>query len=187
MSTVDHHPWACPIRVIDLPTNDRDSMLTQVMLVGTPHDGQPLDVVNNLERDEYKVIKTFVETSILPRILQYAIETFGVVLEIDDWNGWVRNCSSGMGTELHDHSGAHVSAVYYLEGSWGDLMMHDPRGAVGRGYPDVVREKCFSLFNHTPSTGDLVIFPSYVYHYVQNHPPGLRIAIPIDVSFKTAT
>lgn len=178
---VDINPWASTIRLDNVIGEDHDAIVTDIMMVAKTYDREPLDTTKNLHREEFASLRAFVEAEILPRMLTYAETLFDLPLEIVDWNGWVRACSDGEGAQLHEHAGAHISAVYYLEGEWGDLAIQDPRGNAGRGYPSEIRRKHFTMFEHTPTRGSLIIFPSYLYHYVQNHPPGLRIAVPIDL------
>ena len=83
-------------------------------------------------------------------------------------DGWI-NRYENTEMEYHTHSGAHISAVVYLESnpkSGGEIGFYDPRPNVSRGY-DMRFRKNFNPTYHAPKTGDVLIFPSYLYHSVK--------------------
>jgi hypothetical protein len=180
----DVQPWKVVIREDDVIAENQDDLVYEAMKQPISIDGLPIDVTRNLHLPEYPLLKAFVETQIIPLIMQYAWDQFDYEPLIDSWQAWVRNSSNGHGTPLHHHTGAHVSALYYLEGCEGYLTLVDPRGLAARGYPGDVINNHFQPYKYSPKTHGLVIFPSYLQHYVQDHGPGLRLAIPIDVYLK---
>ena len=84
----------------------------------------------------------------------------------------------------HNHMGAWFSSVYYImaeeEDQGGEIIFTDPRTNANRGY-DQKFAKHFKEFVIQPKTGDYVIFPSFLYHWVNKFTSRFRIAIPIDI------
>jgi uncharacterized protein (TIGR02466 family) len=86
---------------------------------------------------------------------------------------WAMIMRDGDYAALHDHGEAHWSCVYYVDAGddaaehprSGRLAFVDPRRG---GRPMPLREPAPSTFLVRPRTGALVIFPSYLQHYV--HP-----------------
>jgi hypothetical protein len=176
----DIEPWRTVIRQARILPTRKDEMITEILMADKSVNEGPLDVSHATDCGRYPVTDEFVTHSIVPRLEAYAREVFGVEQPSLNWTAWVRQSNDGEGHHLHEHAGAGISAVYYLEGTLGGLVLQDPRTNAGRGYLSEIRRRCFDLCRIKPEPGLLVIFPSFVYHYVQSHPPGLRIAIPID-------
>jgi len=82
--------------------------------------------------------------------------------------------------EAHNHSGAQFSAVFYLMGHDGDLVLHDPRTNANRGYNSDALKKHFEPVRFTPRAGLGVIFPSYLYHSVARSRE-FRLALAVDL------
>lgn len=100
--------------------------------------------------------------------------------------GWITR-SSGYGSmPTHNHSGAHFVSVFYLYSDANDtsnIVLQDPRFNANRGYLPKHQEY-FANIEFTPSSGDVIIFPAYLYHYVKPSNSSLRIACPVDVYIK---
>jgi uncharacterized protein (TIGR02466 family) len=81
----------------------------------------------------------------------------------------------------HTHNGAHLSSVFYLvmEGRGGEIEFYDPRHFAARGY-DMNWRKLFDSITFKPIAGDVVIFPSYLYHSVSTA-HGFKISVPVDL------
>ena len=97
--------------------------------------------------------------------------------KLDSWINRYENTDM----EYHTHNGSHLSAVFYLvvEGDGGEITFYDPRFFAARGY-DMNFRKLHSNFVLKPSSGDLVIFPSFLYHSVKVS-KGFKISIPVDL------
>ena len=95
-------------------------------------------------------------------------------------NSWVNRYDEKTEMEYHSHHGDHLSAVFYLKADGGDIVFHDPRFFAARGYDEAFRP-CFAPIKHTPKTGDLVIFPSFLYHTVRASDK-FRISVPVDLT-----
>jgi len=85
---------------------------------------------------------------------------------------------------IHNHSGSHLSAVYYVlaeqQDAGGAIVFSDPRTNANRGF-DVKWGVMFEQYKHIPKTGDFMIFPSFTYHHVNPYLSSLRICIPVDL------
>lgn len=118
---------------------------------------------------------------------QYLLSTIGK--EISDWGNytmksWLTGHGNDYSMTIHNHSGAHLSAVYYVlaeeKNAGGDIVFTDPRSNANRGY-DENFEPMFEQFKHVPETGDFMIFPSFTYHHVNPYLSNLRMCIPVDL------
>lgn len=88
---------------------------------------------------------------------------------------------------VHSHPGRVFSAVYYLEAqeNCGDLIFTNPNKTLSHViHPTLISSyNCFNEHNHrvVPVTGLLVIFPSYLEHYVRINMSGKdRISIAMN-------
>jgi len=81
--------------------------------------------------------------------------------------------------EYHTHRGAHLSSILYLAANGGDIVFHDPRGFAHRGYDDTF-STMFDNIVHTPKTGEMLVFPSFLYHTVRASDQ-FRISVPVDL------
>lgn len=121
----------------------------------------------NLFDSEEKFILEFKNNVVYPAFKSYAGEVFKKNLDDHDhkMKGWY-NISS---QPSHNHSGANLSAVFYLigpsESGGGKITFTDPRINSNRGYPTDFRN-IFEPLNYQPILGDFIVFPSFVYHYV---------------------
>lgn len=98
--------------------------------------------------------------------------------------GWIAGYGTGYSMVEHNHSGAQLSAVFYIlaedKTSGGRIVFTDPRSNANRGYNDDM-SVWFKPEVHQPDTGDIVVFPSFLYHHVTPYMSNLRVAIPVDL------
>jgi len=88
-------------------------------------------------------------------------------------NGW---CNVGVDVTLqvpHIHRNSFFSAVYYAEAQDGSINLLNPNQAIALTHKDEKVIKTPNFFNGDvtefyPKTGSLIMFPSYLYHYVKN-------------------
>ena len=101
-----------------------------------------------------------------------------------DLRAWITGYGTNYAMPKHNHSGSHLSAVFYLlceEKNGGNIVLHDPRTNANRGYVDDF-QSMFDKVRFTPSSGDVLIFPSFLYHNVETFNGKMRLAMPVDLT-----
>ena len=105
-------------------------------------------------------------------------------------NVWINLNSNDVIGSPHAHQVAMFSAVYYPKASAGagNLEFMTPIAANRYAIPDGIRTRMNAFNSDTwsvkPETGKLVIFPSWLYHYVRGNTDGQdRISIAINSRF----
>ena len=97
---------------------------------------------------------------------------------------WITGTRNGYMIPAHNHSGASVSAVFYLmceeDNQGGELVAIDPRTNANRGYKDEFKP-LFANLVYTPQSGEYLMFPSYLYHHTNVFTGSLRLAMPVDL------
>lgn len=145
------------------------------------------------EADGYNIFED--GTSYISNFKEVALKAFNDYLQktirknISDYGGyelkgWITGHGAPYNMSLHNHFGAHLSAVFYVlsedKTGGGEIVFTDPRFNANRGYDmwfkDMFRDKVI-----LPETGDYLIFPSFLYHYVLPYYSSLRIAVPVDL------
>jgi hypothetical protein len=97
---------------------------------------------------------------------------------------WITGVNNGYSMLNHNHSGAHLSSVFYLlndnDNAGGEIIFFDPRHNANRSY----KSEWSSYFEpyrlKTPSY-TYAVFPSFVYHQVTEFKGSMRLAIPVDL------
>jgi uncharacterized protein (TIGR02466 family) len=128
-------------------------------------------------------------TSLFPYIDGAAEDITGVSAEVLDVNisgAWININHPGCYNQVHSHSGAHLSGVYYAKvpENSGNLIMR--RGNDSFNLAGIARG--VNNFNHTectvtPLPGLLVLFPAWSDHLIQiNRSEEDRISIAFNIS-----
>ncbi len=133
-----------------------------------------------------------IEIASLKKEAQFIIlDSFGEICfnQIKDQRAWY--CGSGMNHYLnyHNHAGSALSMIFYFHvQNGGDLVFHDPRMNANRGYsPDYREALQLKDLRWSPNSGDVVLFPSFLFHSVlPSRGMSNRIAIAIDFFFTPA-
>jgi hypothetical protein len=118
---------------------------------------------------------------------KYSIES-GLNEELLFWGGFFNIYQPGMANTPHGHPRATAVAVYVAQSDpdHGDLLLHDPRGAVAwksQNDEDSRGKNNWRTFQRFPlGPGQLIFFPGYVVHSVETNvafdkPPRLSIGI----------
>ena len=89
----------------------------------------------------------------------------------------------------HIHSNNYISAAYYVKAptNCGDIIFYDPRDAKVVRKPEGINGNNLNAdtVNITPQEGLLVLFPSYLYHSVnENQSDDERVVISFNVDIK---
>lgn len=178
--------WSTPVLLMKMDDNIRENFVNYILqeynVFNPPTDYNKINIL----QDASKETKQFKEEAIKPAFNHFLNESLG--LSLSDWNnyrlnGWLTGSGRSYSMKHHNHSNSQVSAVFYLltdhldEG--GRVVFTDPRQNANRGY-DLKFSKWFSSLEIKPKSGDVLIFPSYLYHYVETYQSNLRLALPVD-------
>lgn len=103
--------------------------------------------------------------------------------QVQSERAWI--CGSGPNYYMrsHNHANSTISTVFYFQvNKSGPLIFHDPRVNANRGYGSEFQDILnLREFTWTPSTGDIIMFPSYMYHSVLPHREAdYRVAVALD-------
>lgn len=119
-----------------------------------------------------------------------AVEDYLKILDVDIGNYemafklWITGSSNYYSAGYHNHSGAILSSVFYIcceeKDMGGEIIFHDPRTNANRGYMKNFKH-LFNPVEFVPQTGDILVFPSFLYHHVNTYFSKLRFAIPVDM------
>jgi len=161
---------------------ENEKLLEHIILSYNLREVEP-DTNNIFDTDKNKVMIEFQKT-VKTHILHYIKSIYNCTPKNFKIKGWLAGNIQGYSMIEHNHSGAHFSAVYYVlcetKNQGGEIYMTDPRSNANKGYPAEFQH-LYSPVKIQPKTGDLIIFPSFLYHYVSAYHQQNRIAIPIDV------
>jgi hypothetical protein len=140
-------------------------------------------------KQEY--INSALQQEVCPELRKMVVEGWDKYIQsilpgkkLSDWKfesqEWI-NIYRSEEMEYHTHSGSQLSTVVYLEndGEGGEITFYDPRGFAARGY-DLSFRPLFNPTDYMPDTGDILTFPSYMYHSVRPA-KGLRISVVFDL------
>ena len=161
--------------------------LSQHILLNYDIDNPPSDMRGENLFDDHSPLMQKFQNDVYNAFNSYLKDNLGK--QIGDWKhhlfkAWITGHSYDYQMTIHNHSGAHLSGVFYVlaedNKSGGDIVFSDPRSNANRGY-DEWFDPMFDRLHHRPETGDFVIFPSFTYHHVNPYYSNLRIAIPVDL------
>lgn len=172
--------YPTPVYLSTISKEDCESLLTSVMqneIVSSPSDDDSSEIVKNI-----------------PKLKQLATEKFSEYLrlvydmDLNDYHfkfkAWLTGSMGGYSMETHNHAGSPFVAVFYVmcehTDKGGELVLTDPRTNANRGYTLEFQPQ-FQPTVHMPKTGDVIIFPGFLYHHVRRYDATLRLAIPVDL------
>lgn len=97
---------------------------------------------------------------------------------------WITGAHNGYSIMSHNHSGAHLSAVFYLLNdapeAGGEIVFFDPRGNANRGYKPHWNH-FFAPERMTAPAYTFAVFPSFIYHQTTPFNGNIRLAVPVDL------
>ena len=138
--------------------------------------------------EESSVLVRFKNEVVMPAFARYMEEVYNT--DIDSYKGnfvkaWITGSTSGYNMASHNHSGSHLTAVFYVLAEHtedgGQIVLTDPRSNANRGYPSELQDQ-FQAVIHKPKTGDFLVFPSFLYHHVTTYYSNFRLCIPVDLT-----
>ena len=143
----------------------------------------------NFEMNDEKVINFF--ANIKPNINKTLIDMgWGDSNnKINVTSAWSIINKKNASNARHIHSNSFISAVYYVSApkNCGDIVFHDPREARLIRKPNRIIGNNLNAeaINITPQSGLLVLFPSYLYHSVnENNSNEERVIISFNIDIK---
>lgn len=180
--------WSTPVLKTKMGEETCSSLaekfLTEYDLTAPPSDFG----VQNIFDDNSKIIQQFKKEIVLPSFNSFLRNTLDK--EIQDWkggyklHGWLAGRGNDYSINYHNHRGSQISAVFYIMceeyNSGGEIFFTDPRQNSNRGY-DKNFSKWFEHLKFAPETGDIVVFPSFLYHFVSTYQGNIRLALPVDL------
>jgi hypothetical protein len=155
-------------------------ILSSCDLLCPPSDFQKFDIL----RDNKNLLE-FKQQVVIPIFAKYFKNVFNLDINTVKYKirSWIAGTTSGYMIPAHNHSGAVVSAVFYLlcdeQNRGGELYMMDPRINANRGYTQPLK-KMFDQEMYTPKSAEVVVFPSFMYHYTLPFTGKMRLAMPVD-------
>lgn len=184
------HLWATPINRGTMPEDIVQKLSTRILLdydMTTP----PTEIGRqNILQNNSPEFKEFKEKVVYPAFNELLTETLGRT--IDSWGdhtilGWLTGSGAGYNINYHNHKGSQLTAVFYIicdETAGGEITFTDPRQNANRGY-DLSFTPWFKDLRFAPKSGDFIVFPSYLYHFVETYKSNVRVAIPVDLFLRT--
>lgn len=178
-----------PTTVLVDQVNDNilmEELLQEILTLKNDITGGISDTENIMKLNN-PTIQKFKKQIIIPAFENYLKNVFDLTFEqYPDFrmNAWITGQVKGYGMPMHNHAGSQISGVFYLmaeeDESGGQIVFVDPRYNCNRGY-DLNFKKPFNNIEHSPKSGQYLIFPSFLYHWVTYYHSQLRLAMPVDV------
>lgn len=176
--------WSTPMGFGKMPEEFSHELANTVMQIGDRN------ILNNILEFDHDIIRKFKSDYVVPSFNNFLKNSLGKC--ITEWgggyrlHGWTVSYNADTSMDLHNHRGSQLSAIFYLMcgNAGGVVRFTDPRFNANRGYdPSFV--EWFQPIDYAPSSGDIVVFPSFVYHSVSTYRDNVRIAIPVDLFLYT--
>lgn len=158
------------------------TIFTELNLENPASDFQSFDLLE----DGSEVFQRFRDQVVWPAFTDYLKHLDIDILEFPDrkLRSWITGVYKGYMIPAHNHSGASISAVFYLlcgeQDKGGELILLDSRTNANRGYKDQFK-KLFENKTYLPNSGEFLMFPSHVYHHTLPFTGTIRLAIPVDL------
>lgn len=136
-------------------------------------------------KDEFPKFTSFIDGCLRNCMNEYMLKHYNHVPEFATWSAWTHLCLHGIGLVPHYHMGdEYLTSIIYLTESKANLVLRDPRANMVRNWPQTVLKSHFADHEVHPRTGDFVMFPTYIDHYVMATQPDFRVAVAIDWCFE---
>jgi uncharacterized protein (TIGR02466 family) len=152
-------------------------------------------IENNLRSDQLfhtevadprnnNLFQTIAELAV-PKLVDFGVLLFGQELQWSVKEMWTNMLENGGSQTLHSHANSFISGVFYLTPSHPacKTVFVRPPGGFEYSFRHHTRDAAVGPFNAgkymlpQAEAGDLVLFPSYLYHEVPRNQGGQRITI----------
>ena len=152
-------------------------------------------IENNLRSDQLfhtevadprnnNLFQTIAELAV-PKLVDFGVLLFGQELQWSVKEMWTNMLENGGSQTLHSHTNSFISGVFYLTPSHPacKTVFVRPPGGFEYSFRHHTRDAAVGPFNAgkymlpQAEAGDLVLFPSYLYHEVPRNQGGQRITI----------
>lgn len=186
-----HSLWATPvmrfkIQDINITNQFIQYLFTNINVQKPPCDSEKHDII----RDGNEVCQAFKEQVIDPAFDTYikAISNESLAdFENYKYQTSIRPVGKGSVIGCHNHHTSVVSAVFYLlcdeQDKGGTIKLLDPKTNAERGYNGHF-PMLFKSEEFIPNTGDILMFPSYLYHYTSQFMGSVRLLLAVDLYHK---
>ena len=184
--------WPTPIMRSQMPDTDLVDRFVQYLMNNVDLQNPPSDSANfDVIRDGGGVCQDFKTQIIDPAFDSYIRNISNETL--DDFKNykyktWIKSVGPGSMIGYHNHHISIVSGVFYLlcdnQSGGGELEMLDPRVNAGRGFNGHF-PKMFKPEIVLPKTRDILMFPSFMYHYTSQFMGAIRLALTVDLYHKS--
>ena len=133
------------------------------------------ETINNFKKEcKNHFQKYFDSTKITDNIDNYKLKSW--IRGIKDKNSFL---------PYHNHHNSLLTSLFYIlideNDNNGQLIAFDPRVNANRGYFTESFKNKFKNVEFSPKTGDILIFPSFLYHHVEKNNNSTRILIAVDL------
>ena len=183
--------WPTPFLKTRISDETRSELLDYLLVTQDIFNSSGESINRNILDDDCELIQNFNHNVVLPVFDSFLKESLGK--SISCWKnyslkGWLTGSGQNYVSSFHNHKGAVLSSVFYLlceeNDVGGEIYFTDPRQNSNRGY-DNQFSPWFEPLSFIPKSGDVAIFPSFLYHYVATYRGNIRIAMPVDLFLYT--
>lgn len=149
------------------------------------------DYDNQVIREKLPLLTQTFKEFVIPEVIDFVKRSYEYDSREEDYivRFWAMNYSRSVSTPPHSHRNDFMVAILYLTDTKTPLYLMDPRGSACRGMPEEIFVKYFENYKFLPKPGDLIIFPSYIYHCIcgdGSNDRELRLLVPSNFTLKGA-
>ncbi len=147
--------------------NDYSNGSTNLFKIESP-------VVEKFKKEVFKIFDEYFKIALSKNLKDYN----------SSFNGWITGRPGAYYMKNHNHASSPFVSVFYIFASetdqGGEIILNDPRVNANRGYMIDFQDP-FNPISFKPITGDVLVFPGYLYHSVNHFMGSLRVAVPVDL------
>lgn len=183
--------WPTPFLKTRMSDETRSELLNYLLTTKDIFNSSGESNNTNILDDDCELIQNFNHNVVLPVFDSFLKESLDKSLscwKAHSLKSWLTGPGKNYVSNYHNHKGSAISAIFYLMCEevdvGGEIYFTDPRQNSNRGYDNQFSE-WFDHHSFTPKSGDIVVFPSFLYHFVATYRGNIRIAMPVDLFLYT--